>query len=410
MMLLLAGLLAAQQPPVRPSGPQTAPPPGAVVQGAPRTLTVERDATGALSIDPHSFVQVMLPSDSPLEVVRVDYGSSRVTRRSNTLEMDLNLTVTVRNRSGKSVEGLALAMGGLNMNAMGLSAISGIRLESGGEFTLPATRAAVTWSPNRNGVLLGAPSSVQVRLDAVLFSDGSGYGPDLMRALSAMRMNQAESLRDRRFFQAMYQSGGLPQVLPALQRWANEAANPGAGQPAVRALGGAAAEQIRQQARPFDFRVTRFNGAPVEIVSARAGLSDGRLVDPAIEVRNVSGRDIADLHVTWIVRDGSGKEIRVATLAESGRPQAGFRFELPAGETMTLKYPSVMEVGSAPVSAGRVYLRAVQFSDGRVWVPERSALLAAGFPTGMTLSPEVIRLYRLYQSQGPPALLSEIRK
>lgn len=150
-----------------------------------------------------------------------------------------------------------------------------------------------------------------------------------MRGLSAMRMNQAESLRDRRYFQAVYQSGGLNRLLPVLERWANQAANPGLDQEPARALGGQAAEQARQQARPVAFRAVRFQGAPLEIVSAHAGISGGRLVDPTIEIRNISGRPISDIHVTWMVRDGSGKEIRAATLSESGRPQPGLRFDSP---------------------------------------------------------------------------------
>jgi hypothetical protein len=395
-VLLAAALMAQQQPPARPQ--------------ASRTLTVEKDASGEYSIDPRSFIQVMLPSDAPLEVVKLDYGLSTVTRRQNSLQMELNLAVTVRNRSDKPVEGVAIALGGLPSGSMGLSAMSGIHVESGAVFTLPAHMSAhYDWSPQPNSIVLEAPSSMQLRLDAVLFSDGTGYGPDVMRALSTMRINQAESLRDHRFFQALYQSRGLGQVLDVLQNWANQAAGM-SGESSTRVLTGQEAERARALAQAADFRATRLAGAPLEIVSARARIYSGRLVDPAIEVRNISGKPITDLVVTWLVRDGAGKEFRAATLSESGRPQSGYRFELSSGEKVALNYPAVLDTGSGAILAGRVFLRAVQFSDGRVWIADRPALDAAGLPPGMTVSPEVIRLFRLYQSRGAPGLLAELRR
>lgn len=75
-----------------------------------------------------------------------------------------------------------------------------------------------------------------------------------------------------------------------------------------------------------------------------------------------------------------------------------------------LSYPSVLEVGSSAIFPSRVFLRAVQFSDGRVWVPGRPALETIGLPSVLTVSPEVIRLYRLYQAQGAPGLVAEIRR
>lgn len=367
------------------------------------------------SIDPRSFIHVDLPDDSPFEVVRLDYGSTRITRRESSLQLELNLALTLRNRSGKPVEGVALALGSLKeTGALGLSAISGIRLERGEVYTVPAKMQADFRWPERQTAGGPRPSSIGLRLDAVLFSDGTGYGPDVTRTLSAMRLTQAESSRERRFFEALYNTGGMQRVIPALERWAGEASRAAAAdaERAPRVVGGPAGQRARSAAQPITFRTIRFPGAPVEIVGAAArGFSMG-IVDPSVEIRNVSGKRIADVQLTWLVRDARGVEYRVATLSESARPRPDQRFALNPGDHATLSYPSVIEIGAttlAPVVSGKVYLRGVQYSDGSYWVPDRPALESAGLPTSITLSPEVIRLFHVYRARGAPSLLAEIR-
>lgn len=368
-------------------------------------------------VDPRSFVRVQLPPDSPVEVVDLSYGSSRIVRRPMALEMELNLILTLRNRSGKPVEGLALVLGtAAARGAVGLSAVSGIRLESGATFTLPARMHAdyhlASTAASTSARQL--PSSMQVRLDAVLFSDGTGYGPDRMRALGAMRINQAESLRDRRFFHVLYDSGGLPRLLSVLQRWGGEAtAQTNAPQETPSVLAGVSAERARALAQFADFRVARFSDAPIEIVSARARVFDGGLVDPSLEVRNISGVPVTDFLVTWLLSDATGKEFRGATISASGWREPGTRFQVAPGESAVWSHSSVLAIGpraTGPILSGRVYLRAVEFADGRVWVPERHTIEAAGLTGPLTFSPEVVRLFRLYQTRGPSALLAEFRR
>ena len=71
----------------------------------------------------------------------------------------------------------------------------------------------------------------------------------------------------------------------------------------------------------------------------------------------------------------------------------------------------MLEIGSGtPLLSGRVYLRAVEFSDGGIWVPGRAALEAAGLGGAVPPSPEMIRLLRFYQARGPQALSAELRR
>lgn len=371
------------------------------------------------AIDPRAFVRVTLPPDGPLELVQMEYGTSNILRSERGMQINLDLVLTLRNRSGKSVEGLALALGyGFGKpGAEGLSAVSGIRLEPGAVYTVPARmRAEIELPPAGSRARpVDLPTSVRVNLDSVLFADGSGFGPDQMRVLSTMRINQAESARDRRYFQALVEGGGLPRLLGVLEKLDAQAAGalPPAAQVTPRVLAGAGAERARALAQFADFRVARFAGAPLEIVSARARVYDAGLVDPALELRNSSGVEIADFQVAWVLRDASGKELRAATISGSGRLRASRGSALAPGDSLLWSDPAVLETGpgaSGPILSGRVYLRAVQFTNGKVWVPERAMLEAAGLGTALTHSPEAIRLLRLYQGRGPAALTAELRR
>ncbi len=371
-----------------------------------------------VAIDPRAFVRVTLPPNGPLELVQVDYGTSFIMRNQRGMQMALDLMLAVRNRSAKPIEGMAMALGyGFGKpGTEGLSAVSGIRLEPGATYAVPARmRAEIELPPaGARARPVDLPTSVRVSLDSVLFADGSSFGPDQMRVLGAMRINQAESARDRRYFQALTETGGLGRLLGMLEKLDAQAAgaSAAAAQRTPRVLAGAAAERARALAQFADFRVARLPGAPLEIVSARARVYDAGLVDPALEIRNAGGAEVADFQVAWVLRDASGREFRAATVSGSSRSRAARSLPLAAGESWAWSDPAVLETGpaSGPILSGRVYLRAVQFADGRVWVPERAQLEAAGLSGVFTYSPEAIRLLRLYQSRGPAALTAELRR
>lgn len=374
-------------------------------------LVVPPGAPAQSAIDPRAFVQINLPADGPVELLNVNYGSSRILRSERAMTMDLDVTLTLRNRSAKPIDGLAIALGWGLARSEGLNAVSGIRLEAGQNYALPARmHAEIETPPARSRARLAdLPSGARVRLDAVLFADGSGYGPDQMRSLGMLRINQAESARDRRFFLALFQSGGLPRLLPVLEKWVNEAHTiPGA----QRALAGDPAERAREQADAAVFRVVRLPGAPLEILSGRARLSEGRLVDPILEVRNQGGKPITDFQVGWVLRDLSGTEFRAATTTASARSSAWAGLPLAGGQTISWSNPTVLEVGpsGSRVLAGRVYVRAVEFADGQVWVPDRVALESMNLSSVATTSPETFRLFGLYRAQGAGSLLADLRR
>ena len=396
---------------------------------------LERDTRSPLAhpslrrsaIDPRSFVRIVLPASSPLELVHLDYGSSHITRSEQGMLMDLDLRLVVRNRSPKPIEGLALALsyGFSTPGAGGLNAVSGIRLAPGETYAVPARMRVEIELPPRSSRTrpVDLPTSVRLRLDSVLFADGSAYGPDRMRVLSTMRINQAESARDRRYLHGMLQRAGLPRLIPLLEKWARQAAGPGPGSARgnPRVLAGIAADRARALAEQADFQVVHFPDAPLEIVRARAGVfksgSQSGLVDPELEVRSRARTGIVDFQVAWLFDGASGTESRAATISGSGsgsgsgRASANRALVLPPGGSLEWSDSTVLEIGSgAPLLSGRVYLRAVEFSDGGIWVPGRAALEAAGLGGVVPPSPEMIRLLRFYQARGPQALSAELRR
>ena len=175
------------------------------------------------SVDPRSFVRIQLPADSPLELVKVDYDGSRVTRSAREVHFDLSLVLTLRNRSPRPVEGLALSLGyGFrNPGTEGLNAASGIRLRPGETFDLPARMRGDVEVPPAGSLArpVDLPSSARLSLDTVLFQDGSAFGPNRLGLLGPLRINQAEALRDRRYLEALAASGGSAAVARALERW-----------------------------------------------------------------------------------------------------------------------------------------------------------------------------------------------
>lgn len=382
-------------------------------KSATALLVVLVVCAGAQEIAPRKFVQIALPLDSPLEVVAVDFGQSRVTRGERSLAMNLSLMITVRNQSRKTIEAIAVTLGyGAGKSPTeGLSAVAGIRLAPGATYLAPARMQADIELP-RPGTAekTQLPDSAWLRLDAVLFADGSTYGPDRLRALMTMRITQAESARDRRFFQGLLHTGGLPKLIPTLERSTSGVLSPGSIQPypSPRVVSGTAAERARALAQPADFRVERFPAAPLEIVSARARVYENGLVDPSIEVRNITSSEITDFLVSWVLKTAGGIEFRAATLSGS----ASGAGRLHAGETRQWTDRSVLEAGPAPagpVLTGRVYLRAVQYSNGQVWVPEWQVLERTGLIRVVETSPESFRLMRLYKAQGPAGLTGELR-
>ena len=214
-------------------------------------------------------------------------------------------------------------------------------------------------------------------------------------------LNQAEAARDRAYLKALAtrQPAG---VASTLERWTDTAEQQQKIQ--LHPLAGARAEILRSHALPGRVEIVSFPGAPLEIVSARASLSEGRLLDPSVEVRNTGARSVKDFQIVWTFRDAAGAEYR-ARIAVARRAVA-------PGEKAALSETLAFETGrsgpEAEIVGVRVFLRSAEFTDAQIWVPERKTLEARGVGQFLPLSQESQRLWAAYRRSGVQALLAEL--
>ena len=80
----------------------------------------------------------------------------------------------------------------------------------------------------------------------------------------------------------------------------------------------------------------------------------------------------------------------------------------------TLSESLVFEAGrdnrALDIVSARVFLRAVEFTDGQVWVPARAALDSLRLGVFLPPSSETTRLWHAYRQRGTQALAAELKK
>lgn len=214
-------------------------------------------------------------------------------------------------------------------------------------------------------------------------------------------LNQAEAARDRAYLAALAtrQPGTVAQTL---ERWTDAAEQNQKSLP--RIVAGARAELLRSHALPGRVEIVSFPEAPLEIVSARASFSEGRVLDPTVEVRNNAARPVKAFQVIWTFREAGGAEY----CARIGVVRGALA---PGGLTATggsLVYESPRTGSDAEIVSARVFLRSVEFVNAQVWVPERKTLEARGVGQFLPLSQESQRLWAAYRSKGVQALLAAL--
>jgi hypothetical protein len=213
-------------------------------------------------------------------------------------------------------------------------------------------------------------------------------------------LNQAEAARDRAYLKTL--AARQPaSIASTLERWTETADQQQRVQ--LRPLAGPRAELLRSHALPGRVEIVKLPGAPLEIVAARASFSEGRLLDPTVEVRNTGARPVKDFQIVWTFRDAAGGEYR-ARIAAARRAVA-------PGERTSLAETLAFETGrtgpEAEIVGVRVFLRSAEFTDAQVWVPERKALEARGVGQFLPLSQESQRLWAAIRRSGVQALLTE---
>jgi hypothetical protein len=355
------------------------------------------------ALDPHSSIQIQLAPDSPLALVSGDFGQSRITARGGAAVLDLHMGISLKNQSARRVRGVTLLVLAQEVTPGGKASVSVPSLDIAPGASFPVRVDLRLMRPLHAG-----PAPVRVSLDGVLFEDLTFYGPDRLDSRRAMTAWEMEAQRDRQHFKSILAARGREGLRRAmLDSLARQTSRPRLDVRLARGRSiSAAAEAPEREAR---FAFLKFPDSPVEPIEGVARVTGNEAQSPRIQVANRSGRSIQYLEIGWIVRDNAGEQFwaasvpaaRGSVLAPGAIGQVtqdtSLRFSRPGGEPLA-------------VSGMTGYVSQVQFTDGKVWIPQRASLEAAHLLPLVAPSPEEQRLTDLYRTKSIDALIEELRK
>lgn len=355
--------------------------------------------------EPAEAIQFEAAPETGIELVEQDYSRTQISVRGPAVVVELRCRLTLANKSSRSLRGVTLAVQSAPGVPGGKASVIAPSLAAG-----PGERVPVDVSLR---LVRPAPSAgeplVTIAVDGVLYSDLSFRGPDAMSSRRRMTLLELEARQDRRRLASTLEAGGgealRSEVLAVLERLASE---PGLD---VRLAGGdgrGVSASATAQMRPVELASLAVEETPLELVGGSARVAGARAVSPALEVRNLSGKAIRDFEVGWVVHDLAGRRYAAGAVPSTGGPLAAggagavteqrlFEFRRPGAEAF--------EIG-----AMSGYVRRVEFSDGTLWMPSRSALDKAELLDVEPLSNEEQRLAAVYRSQGLQGLIDELGK
>ena len=215
----------------------------------------------------------------------------------------------------------------------------------------------------------------------------------------------AESDRDRRYLEGFAPSSvnpNAPRRNPVLDQWAEKVDAQNRHLPQV--VVGLQAEMLRSHALPSRVEVVALPESPLQIVSAEALFAEGHLIDPVVEVRNVSSRVIRDYQILWVFRDASGNEFRGRVMSWGATTKA-----LAPGATAKLSETIVLEAEKkknpeSALTTAKVFLKsATMGTNGDIWVPDRAVLEARHLGEFVPLPLETANLLKEYRKSGVQA-------
>jgi len=355
---------------------------------------------------PQGAVNVNLPDNSPLSVKSFTVGDSRATARGAALALDLHMAATLVNSSSRRIHGVTLRVVAQEVTLGGKGSVTypSLNVGPGENF-----QVRIDMQLMRPSNVTGGPL-VQVDLDGVLFQDLSFFGPDRLNSRRTMTACEMEAQRDREHFKRILgQSGGKA----ALQREMLEsmARQSEVSQLAVsvKRTGRAVTSAATGSEHDAEFAFLQFPDSPVEPIKGAARISGNEARAPHIEVRNKSNRPVKYVEMGWIVRDPSGKQYMAGSL-----PSADSDLELPRGRSARLLQETTLNFSARgqPVNVSKMvgFVNQVEFTDGKIWVPNRQNLDNTLLLRVLPPSAEEQRLTDIYRKRGIDGLAAELGK
>lgn len=355
----------------------------------------------------NSSVTINLPADSPVALLNISTGSSRTVALGAALQLDLNLSLTLRNISNNRIHGVTLRVVSQEVAMGGVGSVYQPSLNVGPGEAFPVH---ITSKLIRPAQMAGGPL-LQVNLDGVLFQDLTFYGPDKLHSRRIMTASEMEAQRDRRALKLVAQ-GGSPALKNAILRiLARQEAVPQLEGRIVRGhtITNGAVAAIAPE-RQEQFALLQFPDSPIELKQGSALISGSEARTPSIVVYNRTDRPVKYVELGWILTDPAGRAYMAGAL-----PSTDPAFALPPRGTTQVRQENTLEftTNGKPFSIRKVtgFVNQVEYADGEVWVPKRPDIDTNPL-LQQVLAPSVEeeRLANIYVMKGLAALADELKK
>jgi len=353
------------------------------------------------------FVKINLPADSPVALLGTT-GSCRPTARGPALMLDVNVSLTVRNISANRIHGVRLRVVSQEVVAGGVATVYQPSLNVGPGETFPMRIVAQLMRPTQ--VAVGP--LVQVNLDGVLFQDLSFYGENRLHSRRIMTANEMEAQRDREYLKRVLEQGGVPAlreaILRILKRQDDLPQLTGRWLRGGHAVTNAALAAVAPE-HEAKFASLQFPDSPIQLMDGSAMLAGNEARAPSIEVRNVAREPLRYVELGLVLTDAAGRQYLACSL-----PSTDPAFSLPPGATTRVSQQDTLNFSSAgqPVNIQKMtsFVSQVEYSDGKVWVPNRQNLDNSILAKVLAPSAEEQRLSDLYVRKSIDAVVAELKK
>jgi hypothetical protein len=357
-------------------------------------------------LNPYSSVRFDLPANSPISMLSANYGDSRATARGGALVLDLHMALTLRNQENRRIRGVTMLISAQESAPGGRASQTFPTLDVGPGESFPVRIDVSLIRPLQSG---GGPL-VQVSLDGVLFEGLSFYGPNRLNSRRSLTFWEMENQRDRKYLKqvlAAKGAAGLQQEM--LDSLARQSARRGIDVQVVRA-GRSTSAAAAPLDRMAQFAFLQIPDAPVQAVEGWAEITGNEARDARIQVRNISSSTVRYVGIGWLLKDQDGREFMAGSVPASEddlfiQPKQQGRLS----QDNALKFSK--GAGSPlNIQGMRGFVRAVEYGDGRGWVPSRESLIQSHLIDLLPPSPEEQRLADLYHKKGRDAVVEDLNR
>ena len=368
-------------------------------------------AMGLLAQDvplPGGAIGINLTNDSPVSVVKMDQDQSSATARGAAIVLNLKMSLTLRNDTPNRIHGIMLRVVSQEATLGGKGSVTYPSLNVGPGEVFPVRIDMQLVRPTQ----ATAGPMAQVDLDGVLYQDLSFYGPDRLHSKRYLTACELEARRDREYFKRVFAQGGKEGLRQQILESAARQHQLDAAPLSVRVVrsGSAVTSAALPPDHPERFALLQVPDAPVDLVEGWVQIVGNEARTPRIDIYNKSGRPVKYVELGLILSDASGHQSIAATLPSPDRD-----ILLPAGKKASVLQETTLRLFSSNGQAANVqkmtgFISQVEFTDGKVWVPNRQNLEDPLLRQVVAPSAEEQRLSGVYLKRGIDGLIEELKK